>query len=118
MHASTRTGIALIAASLVKGSTYELISVGGHRTRFTGRIGPITNIYDYDRSTNIIGTFTDGTYVLHDFGATSRVTLRVHGQTFDGHDTLCGQDFTGTVRPRHVILFDDETQASYEFSLP
>ena len=119
MQSSIRKGIALIAASLVNHRMYDLIqSHGDHRaTRFTGRVGPDTNVYDYDRSDNITGTIQDGQYALYDFKSGTRVSLRLNGRTFSGRDAQSGQDFNGSVEQHHVTLFDFETHQRHEFTL-
>lgn len=119
MQTSTRTGIALIAASLVSNRTY--LTVHSHDddlgTNFTGRICQVTNIYDDDRSVNISGTLQSGQYELYDWGTETRLSLNVDGRTFSGRDALSGQDFNGVVDQHHVALFDYETHQRHEFTL-
>jgi|GEM_PF-1148652 len=119
MQTSTRKGIALIAASLVNHRWFDLVRCSGdeHATRFTGRVGRETNIYDYDRRENIVGTMQDGQYALIDSESITGVSLRLNGLTFSGTDALSGKDFHGTVDGHEVALFDYETHAFYEFSV-
>ena len=116
MNANTRACLAYIAGALVNGkggrAVYDHtrskhIEIGGSVTPF--RI----NICDFERGCNLTGTLSN----FYDSGSNSHISLCVTGNSFRGHDTTCGESFTGRVNGNSVSIYDDDDWTCFSYWL-
>jgi hypothetical protein len=103
--------VAYIVARHVAGPESD-VTIWDTQTRSYGRIRGIVDrsridVYDVERNCHICGPGHNGAFSLYDFGASSRLTLRIRADgRFEGNHDRTNARFTGQIRQGSVDLYD------------
>lgn len=107
-------GVAFIVSSLITRKNYVTIEYQHQRaSMFAGEINERIDLHDFQRGTNLSGTYRSGQCQIHDAQTNHSLSVEINGNTFSGVDLSSGAAFRGSVDRDRVFLFDEETRQRF-----